>query len=268
VLRDFYGPFERDLAQAQQEMRNVKRDEIRTGIACPRCGQGELAVKFGRNGEFLACTRYSKEGGEDSCDFTSDFHRNGEGQIVLVAASAPEMSDVMCHECGRPMVIKKSRFGPFLGCSGYPECKTTRRIGKDGKPAPLPEPTGVQCPKCREGELMKRRGRFGRPFFGWRRYPKCDYLVNDLAEVANYDPAAEAAKAEANAAASSAESSPAANGKSNGKASSKTSSKTSSKSNGKTPKSTAKKSTSKKAADNAEKPKAKSSSKSRAASKK
>jgi DNA topoisomerase I len=269
VLRDFYGPFERDLAQAQQDMRNVKRDEIRTGIKCPRCGNGELAVKFGRNGEFLACTRYSKEGGDDSCDFTSDFHRNGEGQIVLVAASAPEMSDVMCHECGRPMVIKKSRFGPFLGCSGYPECKATRRIAKDGKPAPLPEPTGVQCPKCRDGELMKRRGRFGRPFFGCSRYPKCDYLVNDLAEVANYDPAAEASRAEANAVESSTTSSPAAhasNGTSNGKAP-KSMAKTSPSKKPASKKPASKKPASKKSSAG-EKPNAKSSSKSRAASKK
>jgi DNA topoisomerase-1 len=96
----------------------------------------------------------------------------------------------MCNLCGKPMVIKKSRFGPFLGCSGYPECTNTRRIGKDGKPVPLPEPTGVTCPKCQQGELMQRRGKFGRPFFGCNRYPKCDYLVNDLAEVAQYVPGA------------------------------------------------------------------------------
>jgi DNA topoisomerase-1 len=82
------------------------------------------------------------------------------------------------------MVIKKSRFGPFLGCSGYPECQHTRRLGKDGKPVPLPQPTGVSCPKCNEGELLGRRGKFGRPFFGCSRYPKCDYLTNSLEELA------------------------------------------------------------------------------------
>ncbi|MBC8076498.1 MAG: type I DNA topoisomerase, partial [Chloroflexales bacterium] len=188
VLRDFYGPFAITLATARDTMRNVKREDILTGLACPKCHEGELAVKFGRNGEFLACTRYSKDGSAGSCDFTSDFHRNGEGQIVLDAASAPETSDVMCNVCGKPMVIKKSRFGPFLGCSGYPECANTRRLGKDGKPAPLPVPTGVACPKCHEGELLQRRGKFGRPFFGCNRYPKCDYLTNDLATVGDYKP--------------------------------------------------------------------------------
>jgi DNA topoisomerase I len=180
VLRAFYGPFERTLAQAQQSMRNVKREEILTDLTCPKCNEGGLAIKFGRNGEFLACNRYPE------CEFTSDFHRNGEGQILLDAPVAPEISDVACNLCGKPMVMKKSRFGPFLGCSGYPECSNTRRLGRDGKPVPLPEPTGVGCPKCKQGELLQRRGKFGRPFFGCNRYPKCDYIINDLAEVANY----------------------------------------------------------------------------------
>jgi DNA topoisomerase-1 len=186
VLRAFYTPFERTLATARETMRNVKREEVLTELGCPKCGQGKLAIKFGRNGEFLACNRYPE------CDFTSNFHRSGEGQIVLEAMSTPEMSDVACNVCGLPMVIKKSRFGPFLGCSGYPDCKNTRRLGRDGKPVPLPIPTGVSCPKCQQGQLMQRRGKFGRPFFGCDRYPKCDYIVNDLAQVGEYTPSAEA----------------------------------------------------------------------------
>jgi DNA topoisomerase-1 len=182
VLRAFYTPFERTLATARETMRNVKREEVLTELTCPKCGQGQLAIKFGRNGEFLACNRYP------DCDFTSNFHRSGEGQIILEAASASELSDVACNVCGRPMAIKKSRFGPFLGCSGYPECKNTRRIGRDGKPVPLPIPTGVRCPKCQAGELMQRRGKFGRPFYGCDRYPKCDYIVNELAQVETYVP--------------------------------------------------------------------------------
>ncbi|GIV90552.1 MAG: DNA topoisomerase 1 [Chloroflexus sp.] len=182
VLREFYGPFRSTLETAQRQMRNVKREEIITDLDCPKCGKGKLVIKFGRNGEFLACSRYNREGEGDSCDFTSDFHRDENGNIVLDQASAPETSDVLCNVCGRPMVIKKSRFGPFLGCSGYPECTNTRRIGRDGKPVPLPEPTGVTCPKCGEGELLRRRGKFGRPFYGCSRYPKCDYITNSLDE--------------------------------------------------------------------------------------
>ncbi|NJO83985.1 MAG: type I DNA topoisomerase [Blastochloris sp.] len=188
VLRSFYTPFETTLATAKETMRNVKREEILTELTCPKCQQGQLAIKFGRNGEFLACNRYP------DCDFTSDFQRDNDGQIVLNAASAPETSDVMCNICSKPMVLKKSRFGPFLGCSGYPECSNTRRLGKDGKPVPLPVPTGVGCPKCNEGELMQRRGKFGRPFYGCSRYPKCDFIVNDLTQATPEAVAAAAAQ--------------------------------------------------------------------------
>lgn len=196
VLRAFYDPFRSTLEQAQRQMRNVKREEIVTDLDCPKCGRGKLVIRFGRNGEFLACSRYNREGDGESCDFTSDFHRDEHGQIVIDKASAPETSDVLCNVCGRPMVIKKSRFGPFLGCSGYPECNNTRRIGRDGKPVPLPEPTGVQCPKCGEGELLRRRGKFGRPFYGCSRYPKCDYITNTLDEAQAGEAPAEPAKNE------------------------------------------------------------------------
>ncbi|NJO04670.1 MAG: DNA topoisomerase I, partial [Chloroflexaceae bacterium] len=208
VLREFYTPFESTLAVAHSSMRNVKQDEILAdNVDCPRCGEQLLAIKFGRNGEFLACSRICKEKRGAEADFTSDFHRDADGHIVIDPASTPETSDVMCHICGKPMVMKKGRFGQFYGCSNYPECKGTRRIGKDGKPVPLPEPTGVPCPKCQQGELLKRRGKFGRPFYSCGRYPDCDYAVNDLAEVASYQ--SEAAAPASNGAA---EPAPASNG--------------------------------------------------------
>ncbi len=193
VLREFYGPFRSTLELAQHQMRSVKREEIVTDLDCPKCGQAKLVIRFGRNGEFLACSRYNRDGEGESCDFTSNFHRDENGQIVIDKTSAPETSDVLCNVCGRPMVVKKSRFGPFLGCSGYPECTNTRRIGRDGKPVPLPEPTGVTCPKCGEGELLRRRGKFGRPFYGCARYPKCDYIANSLDEAQAGAPLTESA---------------------------------------------------------------------------
>jgi DNA topoisomerase-1 len=188
MVQSFYQPFEETLEQARQSMRDVKRQEIPTGKTCPKCEQGELIIRFGRNGEFLACSRYNKQGGPDSCDFTSNFHYDEESNIVIDEPEGPAYTDVLCNLCGRPMVKKKGRFGEFLGCSGYPECKNIRRLDKQGNPVPLPEPTGVTCPKCQEGEMLKRRGRFGRPFYGCSRYPNCDYTTNDLALVSEYTP--------------------------------------------------------------------------------
>jgi DNA topoisomerase-1 len=74
------------------------------------------------------------------------------------------------------MVLKSGRYGPFFSCSGYPDCKTIRKIG-GGKGTP-PKPTGVPCPNCKEGELVERRSRRG-IFFSCSRYPKCDFALNN-----------------------------------------------------------------------------------------
>ncbi len=74
----------------------------------------------------------------------------------------------MCPECGKPLVFKLGRYGKFVGCSGFPECRFT---------APFVQRTGVTCPKCEEGELVERRSKKGRVFYGCERYPDCDFVV-------------------------------------------------------------------------------------------
>ena len=85
--------------------------------------------------------------------------------------SAPVPSDEVCEKCGKPMVKKRSRFGEFLGCSGYPECDGIKRLQSD------PVKTGVACPECKEGEILERRSRRGKIFFGCGRYPKCKFAA-------------------------------------------------------------------------------------------
>jgi len=181
VVREIYTPINAEIGRDRGD-----RVEVETGIPCPKCEAGMLLVKFGRQGEFLGCKRYP------DCTFTSDFVLNERGGFVISQANteAPVAEPgVECDKCGGAMVRRRGRFGEFLACQRYPECNGTRRIGRDGKPVAPPEPTGVTCPKCQTGELLARRGRFGRPFYGCQRYPDCDYIINDLAEVATYDPA-------------------------------------------------------------------------------
>jgi DNA topoisomerase-1 len=90
------------------------------------------------------------------------------GETVERVRVADEPTDERCPECGRPMVIKLGRFGRFLACSGFPECKHTEK---------LQNKTGVRCPKCKEGELVERRSKKGRTFFGCNRYPACDFTA-------------------------------------------------------------------------------------------
>ncbi len=84
---------------------------------------------------------------------------------------ADEATDEVCEKCGKPMVIKFGRFGKFLACSGFPECKNTKNIKKELVS------TGVKCPKCNEGDIMQRFTRKKRLFFGCSRYPACDYAT-------------------------------------------------------------------------------------------
>ncbi|MFM2032838.1 MAG: hypothetical protein RLZZ297_1603 [Chloroflexota bacterium] len=183
VVDEYYKAFLAALEKA-------KRDRVDTsiGMACPSCEEGQLVIKFGRDSEFVGCSRFP------DCTFTTDFKRSSEGQIELTAATNLPFEGVECPVCKGPMIKRKGRFGEFLACMGYPACRGTQRLDKNGRPVPPPEPTGVTCPKCSSRELLKRKGSFGRPFYGCAGYPDCDYIVNDLDEVASYDPAVEAAK--------------------------------------------------------------------------
>jgi DNA topoisomerase-1 len=162
AMRKFYAPFARDLEHASEHMRDVKHEGQPTDIVCPKCG-AQMVVKWGRSGEFLACSRYPE------CKSTANFTRDVDGTI---AVAKEETTTEVCDVCGRPMQIRFGRYGKFLGCSGYPECKTVR-------PMVRPVPTGIQCPDCKEGEIMEKRSRTGKTFFSCNRYPRCRFATWD-----------------------------------------------------------------------------------------
>ena len=166
TLKRFYGPFEKRLGEAKKKMPAVKRKGLPTEIKCELDG-GTMVIKWGRNGEFLACSNYPK------CTNTKEFIRDEQGHVVPQVSAAPATTDEVCEKCGRPMVRKRSRFGEFLGCSGYPECDGIKKLKAE------PIKTGVNCPDCKEGEMLERRTRRGRIFFGCSRYPKCKFASWD-----------------------------------------------------------------------------------------
>ena len=157
TLQSFYTPFEETLKKAQEEMRNVKKEETPTDLKCPKC-EKPLIIKWGKNGKFVACQGYPE------CRFTSEFVSE-EGAIKLVQQPT---TDEKCPNCQSPMAVKTGRFGRFLACSGYPKCKTTKAIT-----------TGIQCFECKEGELSEKRTRFGKIFYSCTRYPTCKYAIWD-----------------------------------------------------------------------------------------
>jgi DNA topoisomerase I len=168
TLRRFYGPFKKSLGEAKKKMPTVKRKGLPTGLKC-ELDDGEMVIKWGRNGEFLACSNYPK------CTSTKEFTRDDQGNIVPQERQAlsTEPTDEVCEKCGKPMVRRRSRFGEFLGCSGYPDCDGIKRLKSD------PVSTGVNCPDCKEGDVLERRSRRGKLFFGCSRYPKCKFASWD-----------------------------------------------------------------------------------------
>ena len=162
AMKRFYTPFERDLKKAEKEMRDVKRQEVPTEIDCDKCG-AKMVIKWGRNGEFLACPQYPE------CKNTKNFKRNDKGEIEV--AEEEEVNE-NCEQCGRPMLLRWGKFGKFLGCSGYPECKNIQPLEK-------PVDLGIKCPECKEGNIKERKSRWGKMFYGCDRYPECKFATWD-----------------------------------------------------------------------------------------
>jgi len=160
AVREFWEKFIVDLAHADEHMVSYKIG-IPTGKKCEKCGQGELLERISRHGFFLGCSRYPE------CDFIQDMASDLPGD-------AEEGKTEYCENCGREMALKRGRFGSFLACTGYPDCKTTRRLVEGTRKARQPDvPIGEKCPDD-GGELLKRAGRFG-DFIGCQNYPKCKY---------------------------------------------------------------------------------------------
>jgi DNA topoisomerase-1 len=170
ALAEFYGKFTRDLELAKKHMRDVKRMEIETDEVCENCGS-KMVKKFGRYGEFLACKNYPE------CKTTRDLPKLHE----QTNSEEGEENEETCENCGRQMTLKRGRFGQFYACTGYPECKTTRKIQKGGKAAAAPVALEELCPQCGK-HLVIREGRFG-PFTACSNYPKCKYIKQETTGV-------------------------------------------------------------------------------------
>lgn len=166
TLKRFYVPFSKRLGEAKKKMPEVKRTGLKTGLKCEEDG-GEMVIKWGRNGEFLACSNYPK------CRNTKEFRHDEQGNIVVQESAPAAPTNVTCDKCGRPMLRRRSRFGEFLGCSGYPECEGIKKLKAE------PVKTGLKCPECKEGEILERRTRRGKIFYGSGRYPKCKFASWD-----------------------------------------------------------------------------------------
>ncbi|MBI5282513.1 MAG: type I DNA topoisomerase [Candidatus Solibacter usitatus] len=212
AMAEFYERFQKDLTEAERSMRDIKRMEMPTDQVCDKCGK-PMVIKWGKHGSFLACTGYPE------CTSTRQLnvglHELGgeigdeENKVEISEQDAAEY----CPNCGREMVLKKGRFGTFLACTGYPDCKTTKQLGQAQKKADVPleekcpqcdhnlvvksgrfgeftacsnyptckyvkqQTIGIKCPQCNEGDVSQRRSKRGKTFYGCTRYPDCDFVA-------------------------------------------------------------------------------------------
>ena len=167
ALDEFYKKFEKDLKKASKNMENLKKQEIPTDEVCEKCGS-PMVIKWGQFGRFMACSGYPEC--KNTKEIVSD-EAAKEGD-----ASTESTEPEPCENCGKPMALKRGRFGQFLACTGYPECKTTRKIASGSKAAKKPDVILDEvCPQCGQAKLAQKDGRFGE-FISCSNYPKCKYI--------------------------------------------------------------------------------------------
>ncbi len=158
LLQSFWAPFKDRVDHTEENVTRSAVTQEAIDEACPKCG-APLAIRLGRRGRFVGCTAYPQ------CDFTRDLAGEARDR-----EPAEVIADRQCPECGSALVSKQGRYGKFIGCSAYPKCRYIEPLEK-------PEDTGITCPKCLKGNLLKRKSRRGKVFFSCSTYPKCDYAV-------------------------------------------------------------------------------------------
>lgn len=159
LLEEFWDPFKH---QVDNIAETVKRKDVTQELLdekCPLCGK-PLSIRLGKRDRFIGCTGYP------DCSYT----RAVEEQAETASQDAELVEGRQCPDCGGALKIKHGRYGKFIGCGNYPKCKHIESLNK-------PQDTGVECPECKQGKMVKRQSRKGRVFFSCARYPDCKYAV-------------------------------------------------------------------------------------------
>jgi DNA topoisomerase I len=158
LLNDFWQPFTKLITEKDESVQRKDVTQEAIDEKCPEC-DSPLSIRLGRNGRFIGCTNYPE------CSYTRNLNDDG------TQANEPEVVEGRnCPKCESQLVIKTGRYGKFIGCSNYPACKHIEPLEK-------PLDTGVECPQCNKGNILKRKSRFGKIFYSCSEYPKCDYAL-------------------------------------------------------------------------------------------
>ena len=154
VLKEFYTPYSKLLKEKDKELKKSEIVEEETDRNCPKCRK-KMVIKTGRFGKFFACSGYPK------CEYTEKVNGNGGEKDQFT----PEEVGRKCPKCQLVLVKRKGRYGFFIGCSGFPGCKYIEQGEKE---------INAKCPKC-DGDIVERRTKKAKLFWGCSNYPKCDH---------------------------------------------------------------------------------------------
>jgi DNA topoisomerase I len=171
VIREFWAQFIPTVETAEKEAFIPK---ILTDIDCPKCGQGKLQKIWSKSRYFYGCSRYP------DCDYTASSEELNFNKEDYAENFDWDQS---CPICGGAMKVRHGRYGPFLGCLRYPECKGIVNIPKKGE-TPVSTENAPDCPAigC-DGKIIARKSRYGKTFFSCSNFPDCDVIVNDLSQL-------------------------------------------------------------------------------------
>ena len=161
LLEEFWKPFTELVHQVEEKVQRKDVTQEAMNELCPKCNN-PLSIRLGKGGRFIGCTTYPE------CDYTRNLDEDRESSLL-----PPEVVEGrQCPKCEAALVIKRGKFGKFIGCSQYPTCKFIESLEQR-------EDTHVVCPICSKGTLIKKKSRYGTFFYSCNQYPDCKYAVNN-----------------------------------------------------------------------------------------
>ncbi|MGQ9570045.1 MAG: type I DNA topoisomerase [Thermodesulfovibrionales bacterium] len=159
LVKDFYNPFSKELAKVERTKGKIKPEDIPTDEICEKCGLA-MVIRWGRHGRFLACSGFPK------CRNTRPLPGK-DTEFKEQSGNNIQITEEKCEKCGSAMVIRTGKYGKFLSCTRYPDCKNRRPIS-----------TGIKCP-LDAGDIVERGTKKGKPFWSCSNYPKCHFVLWD-----------------------------------------------------------------------------------------
>lgn len=162
LMYEFWDPFKHQVDDITETVKRRDVTQETLDEKCPQCSK-PLTVRLGRRDRFIGCTGYPE------CTYTRNLNGGAE-EAAAEGSAQEEVARRSCPDCGNPLSVKQGRYGKFVGCSHYPKCKHVESLQKSID-------TGVECPECHQGKMLKRQTRRGKIFFSCSRYPDCKYAT-------------------------------------------------------------------------------------------